>query len=198
MSTDPNHVVIIDYLRTPFAKASGKVPGRLGDVAPVDLLVPLINGLIDRTGIDPSKVKKVLTGCVAPESVQGMNIAREAVMHADSKLPDSVAGTTLDMFCASSMDAIAMAAGRVKMNPNGVYIASGVQSMSQVPMGGHNFMPHPKLDRTNSIPNEYLKNYHFMPATAENLARRGSISREAQDAFAMRSNQRLAAATSER
>lgn len=187
-----DYAVITGYARSPFAKAaipgSGKAPGRLADVDPVDLLVPLINAVLDRSGLSPDKVTKLLTGCVHQEADQGLNIARIAVMHPDCKLPETVTGTSLDMFCASSLDAINMGAALSLFNKGSVYICSGVQSMSSVPMGGFNPHLNAQVHEGNAAA------FMDMPATAENLAVKYNIGRTEQDEFAVRSHQRHAKA----
>lgn len=189
---DKNYAVIVGYARTPFAKAaipgSGKPPGRLADVDPVDLQVPLINKLLEDTGLDPKHVTQVLTGCVHQEESQGLNIARLNVLHEDCKLPNTVGGTSIDRFCASSLEAIAMADAFVARNPNEVYICTGVQSMSRIPMGGLN--PHLNKKVHDGNPAAFMD----MPFTAENLAEIYKIPRKDQDAFAIRSHDRHAAA----
>lgn len=187
-----NPAVIVGYARTPFAKAaipgSGKPPGRLADVDPVDLQVPLINKILDDAGVSGSDIKAVITGCVHQEGSQGLNIARHNVLHEDSKLPNSVAGYTVDDFCASSLKAMEMADGFIARNPDAVYICTGVQSMSQVPMGGFN--PH----LNESVHSGNAMAFMDMPSTAENLAEKYGISREEQDRFSVRSHKLHAAA----
>ena len=189
---DKNYAVIVGYARTPFAKAAipgtGKAPGRLADVDPVDLQVPLINKLLEDTGLDPNHVTQVLTGCVHQEESQGLNIARLNVLHEDCKLPNTVGGTSIDRFCASSLEAIAMADAFVGRNPNEVYICTGVQSMSRIPMGGLN--PHLNKKVHDGNPAAFMD----MPFTAENLAEIYKIPRKEQDEFAIRSHDRHAAA----
>ena len=184
--------VIVDYVRTPFTKAAppswGKAPGKLAAVNPVDMQVPLINALLERTGIDPKHVRKVLTGCVHQEGSQGANIARMNMLHGKCNLPHSVTGTTLDMFCASSMEAITFADALSARNPEDVYIVTGVQSMSQVEMGGFN--PMFSEDVLNSNPANFLS----MGNTAENLVDIYDITREEQDAFAVSSHKKMAEA----
>jgi acetyl-CoA acyltransferase len=135
-----NRAVIIDYARSAFAKASTpKKPGRLSDVDPLDLIVPVINTLVERTNIDVKDVKKILMGNVHQEAQQGLNIARMAVLHEECKLDNNVTGgTSIDRFCGSSLEAIAMADAFLARNPDEVYICAGVQSMSIVPMSGLN------------------------------------------------------------
>ena len=193
MSNTPNNpAVIVGYARTPFAKAaipgSGKPPGRLADVDPVDLQVPLINTLVERSGIDPNDVTKVLTGCVHQEGDQGLNIARLNVLHEDCVLPETVGGTSIDRFCASSLEAIAFADALIARNPDAVYICTGVQSMSHIPMGGFNPQLNDKVHSGNAPA------FMDMPFTAENLAEKYSVTRQEQDAFAVRSHKLHAAA----
>ncbi len=187
-----NRSVIVAGCRTPFAKASppgsGKAPGRLADVDPLDMQAPLVKTLLDRTGLDPKHVRKVITGCVHQEATQGLNIARELVLHPGSGLTNATAGATVDMFCASSLETIAMADALIGRKPDAVYIVTGVQSMSQVPMGGFN--PHLNPD----ILDGNVAGFLDMPITAENVARKYRVTREESDAFALRSHQRLAAA----
>jgi len=187
--TTGNRSVIVAGCRTPFAKASSKkAPGRLSDVNPVDLQVPLVKELLDRTGLDPAHVRKVITGCVHQEAAQGLNIARQIVLHKDSGLTHATAGTTVDMFCASSLETIAIADALIGRNPDAVYIVTGVQSMSQVQMGGLN----PLL--SNGVHGGNVAGFLDMPITSENVAKKYGITREECDAFALRSHQRAAAA----
>lgn len=184
-----DYSVMIDYARTPFAKAGGRAPGKLADVDPLDLQIPLINTLLERSGVNVDDIAEVITGNVHQEGPQGLNIGRLVVLHADCKLPDSVGGTTLDRFCASGIQGIAFADGLIARNPESVYVVTGVQSMSMIPMGGLNVLPHPKLNRDAQIAEGLLTNHLDMSSTAENLAKIYDIPREAQDAFAVRSHQ---------
>lgn len=180
------HAVIVDFVRTPFTKASGKTQGKLAGVDPVDMLATLTNALIDRTGINPADVRKILTGAVHQEFTQGLNIARLSVLHKDSKLPNTVGGTTLDRFCGSSMEAIAMADAFIARDPDAVYICNGVQSMSQIPMGGYNIALNSNVFAGNA------KGFMDMGVTAENLATLYKIDRVAQDRFAVESHAKAA------
>lgn len=186
-NTATNHGVIVAYARTAFTKAAipgtGKAPGRFADIDPVDLQVPIINAVLERSGLDPNRVTKVLTGCVHQEGTQGLNIARLNVLHPDCKLPDTVSGTSLDQFCASSMEAIALADALVARNPDAVYICTGVQSMSQVLMGGFNPHLNPRIHEGNAPA------FMDMASTAENLAALYGTTRQEQDEFAVRSHQ---------
>lgn len=182
-----NYAVIVGYARTAFVKAaipgSGKPPGRFADVDPVDMLTAVVNGVLEKTGLDPNKVTEVLTGSVHQEGSQGLDIARLEVLDPESKLPVTVAGTALDQFCASSLKAIEIGDALACKNPNRVYICTGVQSMSQVPMGGIN--PH----LNERIHDGNAPAFMDMASTAENLAEIYGITREEQDAFAVRSHQ---------
>ncbi|PJB73115.1 MAG: acetyl-CoA C-acyltransferase [Alphaproteobacteria bacterium CG_4_9_14_3_um_filter_47_13] len=186
--TRDNTAVIIGYCRTAFAKTSPKKPGFFSDLNPVNMQVPLVNALLDRTGLDPQHVKKVITGAVHQEADQGLNIARLLVLHKDCHLLDTTAGTTLDMFCASSMEAIAMADGQIARHPDSVYIVTGVQSMSHIPMGGLN----PEL--SEKVESGNVAGFMNMPITAENLAEIYNVSRLEQDRFSLGSHKKLAAA----
>lgn len=179
------HTVIVDYVRTPFTKAARKgAPGKLSAVDPVDLTVPLITALVERSRVNPELVTKILTGAAHQEYTQGLNIARLAVLHKDSKLPQSVSGTTLDRFCGSSMEALAIADGFLARDKNAVYICTGVQSMSQIPMGGFN------IALSKGVLDGNAANFMNMGITAENLARLYDITRDEQDRFALESHLR--------
>ncbi len=185
-------VVIVDYVRTPFAKASapgtGKAPGAFGHVDPRDMFVTLIKNLIDRTGIDPAAVESVLLGAVNQEGEQGLNIARLCVLHPDSGLPNTVAGTSVDKFCASSVATLDMAANAIACGRGDLYIAGGVQSMSKIPMSGHNPQMHPDIYDGNAF------QFMDMGSTAENLADIYDISKDEQSRFSLFSHKKMAAA----
>jgi acetyl-CoA acyltransferase len=185
-----NRAVIIDYARSAFAKASTpKKPGRLSDVDPLDLIVPVINTLVERTNIDVKDVKKILMGNVHQEAQQGLNIARMAVLHEECKLDNNVTGgTSIDRFCGSSLEAIAMADAFLARNPDEVYICAGVQSMSIVPMSGLNPLINQHVQGGNAA------GFMNMGVTAENLAEKYEITRLDQDAFAVESNKKTTAA----
>jgi len=185
-----NRAVIIDYARSAFAKASTpKKPGRLSDVDPLDLIVPVINTLIERTNIDVKDVKKILMGNVHQEAQQGLNIARMAVLHDECKLDNNVTGgTSIDRFCGSSLEAIAMADAFLARDPDDVYICAGVQSMSIVPMSGLNPLINQHVQGGNAA------GFMNMGVTAENLAEKYEITRIEQDTFAVESNKKTTAA----
>jgi acetyl-CoA acyltransferase len=177
------NVVIAGYCRSPFTPAQ---KGQLAKVRADDLAAQVVKGLIDKTGVNPQDIEDLILGCAFPEGEQGMNLAR-IVVHLVG-LPVSVAGTTINRFCGSSMQAIHNAAGMIQMNAGEVFICAGIESMSRVPMGGFNFLPNPDLYKT------YPQAYISMGETAENLAARYHIDRLAQDAFALSSQQKTAAA----
>jgi acetyl-CoA acyltransferase len=177
------NVVIAGYVRSPFHFAS---KGKLARIRPDDLAAQVVNGLLSKTGVDPNEIEDIMLGCAFPEGEQGFNIARLVGML--SNLPQSVAGTTINRFCGSSMQAIHMAAGAIQMDAGHAFIAGGIESMSRVPMLGFNPMPNPKLAESN--PGAYMA----MGITAENLATKYQFTREAQEAFAVESHRKAAEA----
>ncbi|EWY41406.1 acetyl-CoA acetyltransferase [Skermanella stibiiresistens SB22] len=177
------NVVIAGYVRSPFHFAN---KGKLARIRPDDLAAQVVQGLLAKTGVDPNEIEDIILGCAFPEGEQGFNVAKLVGMLAG--LPQSVAGTTINRFCGSSMQAIHMAAGAIQMDAGHVFIAGGVESMSRVPMMGFNPMPNPKLAESN--PGAYMA----MGITAENLATQYQFTREAQEAVAVESHRKAAAA----
>lgn len=177
------NVVIAGYARSPFTPA---LKGELRKVRPDELVARVIRSLVDGIGIEAKDVEDLILGCAFPEGEQGLNMARSVVFLAD--LPITVAGATVNRFCGSSMYAIHMAAGAIRMNAGELFICAGVESMTRVPMMGFNPMPHPGLYE------RYPAAYVTMGETAENVAMRYQISREQQEAFAVESHRRAAAA----
>ncbi|MBO8142738.1 MAG: acetyl-CoA C-acyltransferase, partial [Firmicutes bacterium] len=176
--------VIVSGARTPIGKAH---KGTLKDVRPDDLAALAIREAIRRApGVLPEMVDDVILGCAMPEGEQGLNIARIAALRAG--LPPSVPGFTVNRFCSSGLQAIALAAERIMLGHADVVVAGGVESMSRVPMTGHRPAPNPELVRT--FPEVYMS----MGLTAEQVAARFGVSREEQDAFALESHRRAAAA----
>lgn len=175
------NVVIAGYVRSPFGLAR---KGDLVRVRPDDLAAQVVRGLVERTKIDASEIEDLIMGCAFPEGEQGFNIGRVVGLLAG--LPLSVAGLTVNRYCGSSMQSIHIAAGQIQLGAGEAFIAAGVESMSRVPMMGFNPMPNPAF--TKLYPGALLG----MGDTAENVAKRWDISREAQEAFALRS-QRLTA-----
>jgi acetyl-CoA acyltransferase len=178
-----NQAVIAGYVRSPFTLA-GK--GALAHTRPDDLAAAVVAELVKRTGVKPEDIEALVLGCAFPEGEQGLNVARLITLLAG--LPQSVAGYTVNQFCGSSMQAVHIAAGHIATGAGEVFIAGGVESMSRVPMPGFNIMPNPKLAK--EVPGAYMG----MGQTAENVAAKWKISRETQDAFALRSQERTAKA----
>ena len=177
------NVVIAGYVRSPFAFAQ---KGELTKVRPDELAAQVVKGLVEKTAVKTEDIEDLILGCAFPEGEQGLNMARLVVFQAG--LPLSVAGATVNRFCGSSMYAIHMAAGAIQMNAGEVFICAGVESMTRVPMMGFNPMPHPGLSET------YPQAYISMGETAENVAVRYQITREQQEAFAVESHAKAAAA----
>ena len=175
-------VVIAGYVRSPFHPA---YRGALAKVRPDDLAANTIKGLIERTGVNADDIEDVVMGCAFPEGEQGFNIARLTVLLAE--LPITIGGITMNRFCGSSMSAVHYAAGQIAMGAGEVFIAAGVESMSRVPMTGFNPMPNPELAKRSAA-------YVGMGDTAENVAKKYDLSREAQEAFAVTSQQKAGAA----
>jgi acetyl-CoA acyltransferase len=176
--------VIVDCLRTPVGKAPR---GGLRTVRADDLAAVCLRALLGRyPAVEPAAVDDVILGCAMPEGEQGMNLARIAALAAG--LPDTVPAMTINRFCASGLQAIALAAERIRAGAAEIVIAGGAESMSQVPMGGYKFAPNPRLAET------WPEVYVSMGLTAENLQRQYAIAREEQDAFALRSHRNALAA----
>ena len=176
-------VVIAAYARSPFHFSR---KGDLAKTRPDELAAQVVSGLVERTGIDPALIEDLILGCAFPEGEQGLNVARLIGLLAH--LPQSVAGTTVNRFCGSSMQAIHMAAGAIQLDAGDAFICAGIESMSRVPMMGFNPMPHPGL--AAELPAAYIS----MGETAENVARRYQITRGQQEEFAVASQQKAAAA----
>jgi acetyl-CoA acyltransferase len=176
------------YIVSSVRTAVGKAPaGTLRQVRPDDLGAIAVDGAIGRVpGLDPTTVDDVIMGCAFPEAEQGFNLGRVVARRAG--LPDSVAGCTVNRFCASGLQAIAMASQAIATGQAEVMVAGGAESMSLIPMGGHLMAPNPELMLT--APATYLT----MGLTAENVAQLFHISRQEQDEFALRSHQRALAA----
>src|ERR1700704_5727749 len=176
--------VIVSAARTAVGKAPG---GTLRGTRPDELGAAAIGEALKRAaGIDPKDVDDVILGCAMPEAEQGMNVARIASLRAG--IPVEASAVTVNRFCSSGLQAIAYAAERVMCGFAATIIAGGTESMSLVPMGGHKIAPNPTL--VDRYPAADLST----GLLAENHARESAISREEQDAFALRSHQRAIAA----
>lgn len=176
-------VVICGFKRSPMHFAN---KGDLAKVRPDDMAAAVVKALVADTGVKPDDLEDLIMGCAFPEAEQGFNIARLVVNHAD--LPITVGGATVNRFCGSSMTAIHIAAGAIQMGAGEAFICAGVESMSRIPMGGFNPMPNPALFA------KYPQAYISMGETAENLAKKYSISRGEQETFALASHQKAAKA----
>jgi len=173
---------------TAFRTAVGKAPrGALKDTRPDDMAAAVIRTALERApGVESSMVEDVIIGCATPEAESGMNVARQAAWLAG--IPKDASAVTINRFCSSGLQAIAFAAERVRCGWADCIVAGGTETMSLIPMGGHNIRPNPTLVETS--PDFYLN----MGLTAENLARKYSISREEADDFSCRSHQKALAA----
>ncbi|HEY7096720.1 MAG TPA: acetyl-CoA C-acyltransferase [Terriglobales bacterium] len=177
-------VVIASSVRTPVGRA---FKGTLRATRPDELAAVAIKGALERAQqLDPKEIDDVILGCAMPEAEQGMNVARIASLRAG--LPVEVSAMTINRFCSSGLQAIAMAAERIVSGGADVIVAGGTESMSMIPMGGHKISPNPYL--VSNYPDAYLS----MGLTAERLAKRFNISRETSDEFSLRSHQKAVAA----
>jgi acetyl-CoA acyltransferase len=176
--------VIVSAART----AVGKAPtGTLRGTRPDELAAITIGEALRRApAVMPGEIEDVILGCAMPEAEQGLNVARIASLRAG--LPVTASAATINRFCSSGLQAIAFAAERIRSGGASAVIAGGTESMSLIPMGGHKVAPNPAL--VDSYPDVYLST----GLVAENHARESGITREAQDAFALRSHQRAIAA----
>jgi acetyl-CoA acyltransferase len=177
------NAVITQFRRSPFHFAT---KGALARVRPDDLAAQVIGKLVADSGVAPEDIEDIILGCAFPEGEQGLNLGR--ILGFLAHLPLSVAGTTVNRFCGSSMQSIHMAAGAIAAGAGDVFICAGVESMSRIPMAGFNPSPNPALYKT------YPQAYISMGETAENLARKYQITRARQEEFAVTSHHRAAAA----
>jgi acetyl-CoA acyltransferase len=177
-------VVIVSAVRTPVGKA---YKGTLRATRPDDLAAVAIKGALERVPqLDPKEIEDVIFGCAMPEAEQGMNVARIASLRAG--LPVEVSAMTINRFCSSGLQAIAMAAERIMAGGAEIVVAGGVESMTMIPMGGHKISANPWL--VSNYPDSYLS----MGLTAERLAKRYNITREQADQFSVDSHRKAIAA----
>jgi len=174
--------VIVSAVRSPVGR--GRKDGSLADVHAVDLSAAMMRSAIDRVGIDPATIDDVYWGCAMPEATQGLNVARLAWLRAG--LPVSVPAATVNRFCSSGLQTVALAAQEIMSDMADVALAGGVEMMSQVPMSGY----HTRLDP------EITESYIGMGYTAERVAERWKVTREDQDRWALGSQQKAARALS--
>jgi len=177
--------VIVSAVRT----AVGKAPkGKLKNTRPDDLGAAAIKEAVERVeGLDKSQIEDVIMGCAFPEAEQGMNVARTAMIAAG--LPVETSAMTVNRYCSSGLQTIALAADRIATGGADVIVAGGLETMSMIPMGGNVVRPNPAI--VDTYPDYYLN----MGLTAENLARKYEITREQADEFSLGSHQKAAAAT---
>jgi acetyl-CoA acyltransferase len=186
MTRQVEDAYILAVARTPVGRAPR---GMMKTVRPDAMLAHVLKAVLQRApGLDPAAVEDVIVGCAMPEGEQGLNVARIALLLAG--LPDSVPGMTINRFCASGLQAVALAADRIRLGEAQVIIAGGTESMSMVPMGGNKPSYNPDIFARN----EHVAIAYGMGITAEKVATRWQVSREDQDAFALRSHQRAIAA----
>ncbi len=179
-------VVIAGYARSPFTPAK---KGALARVRPDDLAAQVVRKLVADTGIPSKDIEDLIVGCAFPEGEQGFNVARLIGLLADLDL--GVGGVTVNRFCGSSMQSVHIAAGQIMLGAGEAFLCAGVESMSRVPMMGFNPMPNPALHEKRAGA------YMGMGDTAENVARRWQITRADQEAFAVESHRKAAAAQGE-
>src|SRR5881394_627638 len=179
--------VVVSAVRT----AVGKAPrGTLKDTRPDELGAAAIKEAIARVpGLEPADIEDVIMGCAMPEAEQGMNVARAAAIRAG--LPVETSAMTINRFCSSGLQSIALAADRIRTGGAEVEIAGGLETMSMIPMGGHIIRPNPYL--VEHYPDFYLN----MGLATENVARKYEVTRDEQDAFALRSHERAVRALDE-
>jgi len=182
-----HEAVVVDCLRT----AVGKAPrGTLRNARPDDLAASCLRALLEKyPQVPKDEIDDVILGCAMPEAESGMNMARQAALRAG--LPDIVPGVTINRFCSSGLQAIAMAAERIRSGGAQMIIAGGSESMSLIPRGGNKLAPNPWF--VDHRPEVYMN----MGLTAEQLQRKYGISREDQDAFSLRSHQNAVRAQAE-
>ncbi len=176
-----NAAYIVSSVRTPVGKAGR---GTLSHFRPEEMGGHAVAGAIDQVeGLSKEDIDDAIIGCAFPEGPQGMNVGRAVALKAG--LPDSVPGATVNRFCSSGLQTIVMAAQAIATGQAEVIVAGGTESMSLVPMSGFYFQPNPEL-----VLDEQSELYVSMGITAENVAEQYGISREDQDAFALRSHER--------
>jgi len=189
MSKQIQDAYIVAATRTPVGKAPR---GMFRNTRPDDMLAHVLQAaLMQAPGVDPEKIADVIVGCAMPEGEQGMNVARIGALLAG--LPDGVPAQTINRFCSSGVQAVALAADRIRLGEADLVFAAGTESMSMVPMMGHKIAMNPKVFEGN----DNVAIAYGMGITAEKVAERWKVSREDQDAFALTSHQRALAAQAE-
>ncbi|MDP1634748.1 MAG: acetyl-CoA C-acyltransferase [Gallionellaceae bacterium] len=188
MTKQVQEAYIVAATRTPVGKAPR---GMFRNTRPDDLLAHVLKSVLAQApALDPASIGDVIVGCAMPEAEQGMNVARIALLLAG--LPNTVPGMTVNRFCSSGVQAVALAADRIRLGEAEVMIAAGVESMSMIPMMGNKIAFNPAIFERD----ENFGIAYGMGITAEKVAERWKVSREAQDAFALQSHLRAIAAIS--
>jgi acetyl-CoA acyltransferase len=186
MARQVQDAYIVAATRTPVGKAPR---GMFRNTRPDDLLAHVLKASVGQCpGLDAAEIEDVIVGCAMPEAEQGMNVARVALLLAG--FPDSVSGMTINRFCSSGVQAVALAADRIRLGEADVMIAAGTESMSMVPMGGNKISYNPAIFAKD----ENIGIAYGMGVTAEKVAARWQVTREAQDLFAAESHRRALAA----
>src|SRR3989338_9420062 len=181
MSKQVQEAYIVAATRTPVGKAPR---GMFRNTRPDDLLVHVLKSVLAQApSLDAAAIGDVIAGCAMPEAEQGINVARIALLLAG--LPNNVPGLTVNRFCSSGLQAVALAADRIRLGEAEVMIAGGLESMSMVPMMGNKIAFNPAI-----FEDEHVAIAYGMGITAEKVAERWKVSREAQDEFAYQSHQR--------
>jgi acetyl-CoA acyltransferase len=180
LSMSANDAVIVSAVRT--AVGRGKKDGSLANVHPVDLSAEVLKAAVARTGVSPSDIDDVIWGCAMPEASQGLNVARLSVLRAG--FPVEVPATTVNRFCSSGLQTVAMASQAIMSGMAETVVAGGVEMMSQVPMSGYHTRLNPAM----------TESYIGMGFTAERVADRWNVSRADQDAWALGSHEKAARA----
>jgi acetyl-CoA acyltransferase len=178
-----NEAVVVSAVRS--AVGRGKADGSLAGVHPLDLSATVMRAAVERIGLDPGELDDVYWGCAFPEGSQGLNVARLSLLRAG--FPVSVPGATINRFCSSGLQTVAMAAQAVMSGMADAILAGGVELMSQVPMSGFHTRIHPEM----------IEPYIGMGFTAERVAQRWGIPREEQDQYAFESQRKAACAWNE-
>ncbi len=189
MSKQIQDAYIVAATRTPIGKSH---KGYFRNTRPDDLLAAVLRSALRQApGLDPAAIEDLVCGCAIPEAQQGLNVARVGAVLAG--LPKSVGGITVNRFCASGLSAVQIAADRIRVGEAEVMVAAGVESMSMVPMMGNTPSLSPAVFADTDNVDDYGIAYG-MGQTAEKVAQQWGVSREAQGAFALQSNQRAVAA----
>jgi acetyl-CoA acyltransferase len=187
MNKQVQEAYIVAATRTPVGKAPR---GMFRNTRPDDLLAHVLKSVLAQApSLDPASIGDVIVGCAMPEAEQGINVARIALLLAG--LPNTVPGLTVNRFCSSGLQAVALAADRIRLGEADVMIAAGMESMSMVPMMGNKIAFNPAI-----FEDEHYGIAYGMGLTAEKVAEKWKVTREAQDAFALQSHQRAIAAIS--